>query len=135
MIGKWSFNRMICAFFSIFSSNFIWERPFCFTYAFLHYCKCMCIMAHVGLIVFSACNVKEHQSQCVRADGFEKTITTINRQLPGPKIQARVIVKYLIDDFFINVLILLHLKHCFLLITCDYSTLFCNRQYVLSIAA
>ncbi|XP_076674760.1 uncharacterized protein LOC143372470 [Andrena cerasifolii] len=35
-----------------------------------------------------ACNVAEQQKQCVFADGFEKTITTINRQLPGPKIQV-----------------------------------------------
>ena len=35
-----------------------------------------------------ACDVKEQQSQCVFGDGFEKTVTTINRQLPGPPIEV-----------------------------------------------
>ncbi|XP_076674750.1 uncharacterized protein LOC143372467 isoform X2 [Andrena cerasifolii] len=35
-----------------------------------------------------ACNVKAQQSQCVFGDGFEKTVTIINRQLPGPLIQV-----------------------------------------------
>ena len=35
-----------------------------------------------------ACDVQKQQKHCVFADGVEKTVTIINRQLPGPSIQV-----------------------------------------------
>ncbi|XP_076232888.1 uncharacterized protein LOC143178243 isoform X2 [Calliopsis andreniformis] len=35
-----------------------------------------------------ACDTPAYQGECIVADGVEKTITTINRQLPGPLIEV-----------------------------------------------
>ncbi|XP_043254604.1 laccase-3-like [Colletes gigas] len=35
-----------------------------------------------------ACDSREQQNQCIYADGLEKTLTPINRQLPGPIIEV-----------------------------------------------
>lgn len=37
--------------------------------------------------MYSACDVPG-SNQCIQADGIEKTLIPINRQLPGPPIQV-----------------------------------------------
>ncbi|KOC59409.1 Laccase-1 [Habropoda laboriosa] len=44
-----------------------------------------------------ACDSKEFQSQCIYADGLEKTLIPINRQLPGPKIEVCVNDRIIVD--------------------------------------
>lgn len=38
-------------------------------------------------MMYSACDVPG-SNQCIQADGIEKTLIPINRQLPGPPIQV-----------------------------------------------
>ncbi|XP_076302099.1 uncharacterized protein LOC143220313 [Lasioglossum baleicum] len=44
-----------------------------------------------------ACNYTGFEKQCIVADGFEKTILPINRQLPGPQIEICVNDRVIVD--------------------------------------
>ncbi|CAK9828077.1 Oxidoreductase OpS5 [Anthophora retusa] len=44
-----------------------------------------------------ACDREEYRSQCIYADGFEKTLIPINRRLPGPKIEVCLNDRIIVD--------------------------------------